>query len=316
MNRTIIVIAAGFALAGALPAAPAQALNLRSFVSSTGSDANNCSLAAPCRHLQTAVAATAAGGEINILDAAGYNGGATVTIDRAISIVNAGGFEAGIFVPSAGFGIVINAGASDAVSLRGLTIEGGGVGDNGIVFNTGQSLTVQNCVIRHMASESVGIDFEPTASSSLFVSHTITSDNGDAGIYVLPSGSSTVSAVFNGVEANNNYDGIVVAGTNTSGAIKVTATRTVAAGNADSGFYAQGLTGTTTFMLDHVVAANNANGVYATGTGATVRLYQSMLTGNAHGWQAVTSAVVQSYGNNSIDGNDGDEAAPNGVGLK
>ena len=108
--KTITAFAVGLALAGALPAAPAQALNLRSFVSSTGSDANNCSLATPCRHLQTAVAATAAGGEINILDAAGYNGGATVTIDRAISIVNAGGFEAGIFVPSAGNGIVINAG--------------------------------------------------------------------------------------------------------------------------------------------------------------------------------------------------------------
>ena len=114
------------ALVGALPAATAQALNLRSFVSSTGNDAYNCSIVAPCRHLQAALTATAAGGEINILDAAGYNGDATVTIDKAISIVNAGGFEAGIFVPSGGIGIVINAGASDAVSLRGLTIEGGG----------------------------------------------------------------------------------------------------------------------------------------------------------------------------------------------
>ena len=39
--------------------------------------------------------------------------------------MNGGGFEAGIMVPSQGTGIVINAGPNDAVSLRGLTIEGG-----------------------------------------------------------------------------------------------------------------------------------------------------------------------------------------------
>ena len=74
--------------------------------------------------------------------------------------------------------------------------------------------------------------------------------------------------------------------------------------------------GTTTFMLDHVVAANNGYGVYASGTGATVRLYQSMLTGNTNGWVAFNGAVVQSYGNNSIDGNVNDQTAPTAVGLK
>ena len=49
----------------------------------------------------------------------------TFTINKAISIVNGGGFEAGIMVPSQGTGIVINAGPNNAVSLRGLTIEGG-----------------------------------------------------------------------------------------------------------------------------------------------------------------------------------------------
>ena len=70
------------------------------------------------------------------------------------------------------------------------------------------------------------------------------------------------------------------------------------------------------FMLDHVVAANNVYGVYANGTSTTVRLYQSMVTGNTNGWEAVSSAVVQSYGNNSIDGNVANEAAPPSVGLK
>lgn len=45
-------------------------------------------------------------------------------------------------------GITVNAGASNAVSLRGLTIKGIGFGSgNGIVFNSGKSLTIENCAI-------------------------------------------------------------------------------------------------------------------------------------------------------------------------
>jgi hypothetical protein len=148
MKHTAIFVAVGLALAGALPAASAQAQAARTFVSPTGNDANNCSLVAPCRFFQAAFAQTNAGGEIAVLGTAGYNNGATFTINKAISIVNPGGFEAGIAVPSGGVGILINAGVSDAVSLRGLTIEGGGIGATGIHFTSGKSLTVENCVIR------------------------------------------------------------------------------------------------------------------------------------------------------------------------
>src|SRR5450759_1960895 len=124
MKHTTIIIVAGLALVAALSAAPAQAQSQHTFVSSQGNDANNCFLTTPCRHLQAALAATLPGGEIAILDTAGYNGGVTVTISQAVSIVNPGGFEALIAPPSGGgAAIVINAGASDAVSLRGLSID-------------------------------------------------------------------------------------------------------------------------------------------------------------------------------------------------
>ena len=51
MNRITTIVAAGLALAAALPALPAQALNARSFVSGHGSDANGCGLASPRRHI-------------------------------------------------------------------------------------------------------------------------------------------------------------------------------------------------------------------------------------------------------------------------
>src|SRR5450759_625409 len=98
MNRATIIVAVGLALAGALPATPANAGAARTFVSPTGSDSNLCTLTAPCRFLQAALVQTNAGGEIAILGTAGYNNGATVTIDKAVSIVNPGAFEAGIIV--------------------------------------------------------------------------------------------------------------------------------------------------------------------------------------------------------------------------
>src|SRR5262249_39544488 len=100
----------------------AYALSNRTFVSGTGSDSNPCSLAAPCRSFEGALVQTSPGGEIAVLDTAGYG---AVLINKAISIVNQDGGEAGVTVTS-GDGITVAAGPSDVVNLRGLTLVGGG----------------------------------------------------------------------------------------------------------------------------------------------------------------------------------------------
>ncbi len=86
----------------------------RTFVSSAGSDTNDCSRVAPCRSFAAAIGKTNTGGEINTLDPGGYG---PVTITKSISIVSGLG-EAGILVPPAGTGITINAGPNDRVNLR------------------------------------------------------------------------------------------------------------------------------------------------------------------------------------------------------
>src|SRR5215472_9725628 len=121
------------ALTAALTSSDAYAQANRTFVSGDGSDSNPCSLAAPCRSFAGALAQTNPGGEIAVLDTAGYG---AVTITKAISIVNEEGVEAGITATS-GDGITISAGASDVVNLRGLTLVGVGSNGNGITFNTG-----------------------------------------------------------------------------------------------------------------------------------------------------------------------------------
>src|SRR5215471_20472424 len=132
-------------LAATIASTSAYALSNRTFVSGTGSDANPCSLAAPCRSFAGALGQTSPGGEIAVLDTAGYG---FVTITQAVSIVNEEGVEAGVTATS-GDGITINAGGSDVVNLRGLTLVGvGNVSGNGITFNSGGALNIQNCVIR------------------------------------------------------------------------------------------------------------------------------------------------------------------------
>jgi len=302
VKHTSIIVAAGFALVALLPSTPAAA---RLFVSPTGSDSNDCSLATPCRNLQAAVYKSGSGGEITVLGTAGYSGGVTLFIDRAISIVNPGAFEAGISPPSGGIGIVINAGPNDAVSLRGLTIDGTGAAATGIKFNTGKSLIVENCIIRHVTSD--GIDFLPNATSSLTVSNSLVADNGGNGIVVRPSTSGVVTpAVFNRLELSNNTgDGIEVDGSQSTGSVQATVSDSVAARNG-VGLYlnTDSSHALTNLIVFHSVVAYNTNGVFANGTGGVISLANSTVTGNSYSWVA-QNGVVASYGDNYFNNNDG-----------
>src|SRR5690349_9169479 len=94
---------------------PAHAQAARTFVSRKGNDGSTCAVSAPCRTLAKALARTAAGGEIYVLDSADY-GSATIT--KAVAIVAEDG-AAGILASAGATGININAGANDVVTLRG-----------------------------------------------------------------------------------------------------------------------------------------------------------------------------------------------------
>ena len=109
-----------------------------------------------------------------------------MNISKTISIINDGVGEAGALVSGGATGITINAGANDAVTLRGLTIKGlvGFGGSGGIVFNSGASLTIENCVIRNMTGASpmgLGIQFLANATSNFAVSNTQVTDTENGG---------------------------------------------------------------------------------------------------------------------------------------
>jgi hypothetical protein len=274
MTRTAIVIAAALALAVALPAVSAQAQSIRTFVSTAGSDNPSCSLASPCRHFQAAVAATAVGGEVDALDPGAYG---SFTISQAISIEGQGWSY--VAPPDGGSAISITAPAGDNIDIRGVSLNGvGTTNTNGIIFFSGASLNVQNSVIRNLGN--AGIDYGPNASSHLLVSNTLISDNGQYGIYINNGGSGTVDAVFDNVAIENNLKGLLLAG------------------------------GASAMVRNCTVADNVFYGLDASGTGATIRVTRSTITGNATGWSVSSSGVVLSYGDNNIDNNPSGNTAP------
>jgi len=142
MNRFVETALRAFVLACLLASAPAYSAQ-RTFVSTSGVNNPACSPVAPCRDFASAIAATSSGGEVIVLDSGGYG---LVTITKAVSIIAPPGLYAGISVFAAQTGITINAGASDRVVLRGLTISGLG-SDTGVIINSGGQIYIEDCTL-------------------------------------------------------------------------------------------------------------------------------------------------------------------------
>jgi hypothetical protein len=285
-----------------LHALPAQAQAMLTFVSGSGKDSNRCTVAAPCKTLQAALAKTLAGGQISALDSADYG---YVTIDKAVSIISGHG-ATGVLATSSVTGVTINAGANDTINLQGLDIDGAGSGANGIQFNTGASLNVQDSVIRGFSN---GISFQPNGSSALSVGNTLVSNN-SAGIRFQNSAIST--GVLSDVQLINNGTGIVALGTSSTGPATLTIQNSVVANNGTVGILSGGYSAV---MVGNSTIANNGVGLEAQNTGALLQVSGSAVTGNATGWLAVNGGQVISSSNNGIGGNvSGNSAPPTAVG--
>ena len=179
--RQAAKIAAAVMLLVVAQTAPVAAQATRTWVSGVGDDANPCSRTAPCKTFAGAISKTAAGGEISVLDPGGFG---AVTITKSISIV-AEGAEGGILGVLTN-GVIVNAGPTDVVYLRGLTLEGAGQGVNGVRFLAGAALHISNCLIRGFTSGAAAIDIETASGlSRTFISDS-TITNNVAGIFVKP----------------------------------------------------------------------------------------------------------------------------------
>jgi hypothetical protein len=292
-------------LAVCLVTLPAYAQASRTWVSGVGSDANPCSRTAPCQTFAGAISKTATNGEINCLDPGGFG---AVTITKSI-IISCETGTAGVLVSGTN-GIVVNVGVNDIVYLRGLDFEGLTTGLSGINFIGAGVLHVENCLVRNFNSgAATGINFAPNGTSELYVSDTYITDNGvgttGGGIIIKPSGGANVTAVLSQVHVENNITGISADATGGTGAIKLSIVDSTSAGNSFAGIVAITTAGhgTPTVMVDRATSVNNNAGVNSTGPTSTIRVGSSTITGNNNGVVSASGGVLQSYGNNQLNGN-------------
>jgi hypothetical protein len=200
---------------------------------------------------------------------------------------------------------------ASAYTIHGVAINGTGAtgGTNGIVFNSGGSLTVTNCVVQNFIYDGInpntgnGIFLAPTSGTiNFFVTNTIVSNNGSAGIaYFPPSGTPSANVVLDHIVATANLFGVSVGSGFTSGGSTVAAiSNSVVAANT-IGLFAGNGPGPLTFSIDNVSAVDNGNGIYAAAT-ANVLLGRSVITGNGTGVTNLTSPnTFYTYGNNQIN---------------
>lgn len=316
-----VVIAAFAMIAGSLlSVSPASAQATRTWISGVGDDVNPCSRTAPCKTFAGAISKTAAQGEINCIDPGGFG---AVTITKSITL-SCEGVTAGVLVAATN-GIIINAGPTDVVRIRGLDIEGlSTIGGslNGINFLNGGALYVSNSRINGFGagtSAGFGISFTPQTNSAVLVIEDVElTRNGSAvnpatsgGVLVQPAAGLTASvSITNSVIADGVNAG-VRGETLAAGAVANIAISNTVLTNDGTGIIAKASAGlgTVTVIANNLTVSQNVgSGIRAAGANATVTVGNSTITGNASGVSASGGGLVNSYGNNRLNGNTVDGA--------
>lgn len=293
-------LALSIAFIGPVEAAQAQAI--QSWVSGTGTG-TSCTRTAPCGSLAEALATTAPGGVISILD--GYLNQERPLITKAMTI-RAEGVDGGISFGgfTGGAGIVIRAGAADVVTLVGLQMNGGGID-----FNSGGHLHVVDCRINNATLDgTVGIRFAPDAASKLSVTDTVISNIGAStggGIVVKPQGAGSARVNLERVTINGNATGIAVDGSTSSAGINMTIRDSMIGGNQQDGLIA-----TTSkdgapidVALSNSATVNNGTGIHAIGPKTTVRVRNSEIIGNSLGLSSDDAGSLLTGRGNTVEAN-------------
>ncbi len=305
MMRTALAI--GALVTGlALWSAPAQAQATRTWVSGVGDDANPCSRTAPCRTLAGAISKTAAGGEMNCIDPVPLG---ALTITKSITVncreVMGSALAAGTN------GIVVNAGATDVIVIDGIEIFAplSSLGINGINFLNGGKLIVRNVTIRGFSNS--GINFQPATNAELYVDNVTMSEIGTTGNQAT--GGIAVNPTADGVVAqatitNTRMTDIASVGirTDLTGRSAATTVRltidssVVSATLSGVNIKAPAGNGTASALLNDSVVNTASIGLFANGSGASIRVAGSEISHVTFPLFATSSGTIVSYGNNVL----------------
>jgi hypothetical protein len=303
---------------------PAGAQLFRAYLAPNGSDANACTLPAPCRLLPAALNAVADGGEIWMLDSANYNTG-PVNVTKSVTILAVPGAVGSVIAAN---GSAINISTPGVkVALRNLVIVPlpGAGGTTGIFMGAGAGLTVENCLIANLPQ--FGIDVSTAAS--VRVADTTIRDNAGHGLLLQSGARATVTRV---TVSGNGSDGIRVganvAGTTTTAdiadstmdangwGVRAVSTNAAAAAavsvegsrivrNTTEGLVAQSNLGASVALSgSNNIVSNNGAGFSAINAGSKIWASGNAVSDNANwGFYNSAASLFESAGNNALRNN-------------
>ena len=258
-----------------------------------GSDANPCTITAPCLTFATALAKTAAGGEIDCLDPGDYG---AVTITQAIIIINSSADFAGI--SSAGSpgtsGIVVSAGTNDVVTLAWPSMASTRQARQG------------SCSTANGFTNS-GIDIEPSNSTTVFLADSYISDcgtgTGFAAILVRPNSGAGASVSINRVQMEDNFNGVFADGSGGGGVSDVQVRDSVVIASSNNGINVSSTGASFTADVVNTIISYNINtGATVIGAAASLKLGGNTITSNVTG-VSNSGGTLQSFMNNQITDN-------------
>jgi hypothetical protein len=267
------------------------------WISSTGSDANQCFATQPCMTFSKALTQLYVGGQINCLNSPGPSDYAAST-SQSFTVDCAGGVYQVEEPLGAAFYLY---GTSQVVKIRNLTISGALTGYPGINVVGSGTLILENCVFENIRG--AGLDIEPTGPLNLVMTNSRIS-NSSSGVLLKPAAGGSVTATFNGVTITDNIGGGIKTDA-TNGLVSVDISNSTISNNGGNGMNAVGGAGGTNMLNIHnsVIAKNRSAGIQANGTNAAALIDTTLLDTNTAGaTSAVGSGRVLTYGNNRIIG--------------
>jgi hypothetical protein len=275
-----------------------QAQASRTWVSGVGDDVNPCSRTAPCKTFAGAISKTAACGEINALDSAGYG---AVTITKSITI-DGTGVHASILA-SLTTGIIINAGTNDVVTIRAVSINGFCNGVHGMNILSAKTVNVEDVVIFRFNTGN-GITVNDSNGVNLNVRNSVIRDNTLDGINTTSS-AGFVNLTLEQVSLNGNANGL-----HARSGTKASARNSVFSSNTTNGIFVDAAGAQFAFVSvwDSQITTNGANGVRAGNAGnlggSGAEISQNQINRNtSNGVLVSTGGAVNTFTNNGIFGN-------------
>ena len=294
--RVIHIVLAS--LVTALPCVGAQAQLFRAYLASDGSDANPCTLQAPCRLLPAALNAVADGGEIWMLDSANYNT-ATVNVNKSVSILAVPGAVGSIVALDGGPAISISA-SNRTVALRNVVLAqlaGAVDGTYGVNMTGASKLTIENSLLVNLPFGGVQV----IGAGTLKMIKTTVRDSGNGtAVYLLNGATADIS----GSQMLQNFGGVrLLANTGT------TTTATISDSFISEAYYATfseaASGGIARIMLTRSSITGSYFALFCPGGGnSTIHVGGSLIANNDYAyWKDETCTAIYTAGNNQFNVN-------------